>query len=54
MSFDLVVAGSRDFMHYDLLEETLDKLLVNRVDKGIRIISGAARGADVRDIGSPN
>tara|TARA_E500000305_G_scaffold107369_1_gene107278 strand:+ start:52 stop:411 length:360 start_codon:yes stop_codon:yes gene_type:complete len=46
MSFDLVVAGSRDFMHYDLLEKTLDKLLVNRVDEGVRIISGTARGAD--------
>ena len=46
MSFDLVVAGSRDFMHYNLLEETLDTLLVRRVDEGINIISGTARGAD--------
>jgi len=44
MSFKVIVAGSRDFVDYNLLEYKLDKLLIDRSD--VCIISGGARGAD--------
>tara|TARA_R100001132_G_C3271943_1_gene94032 strand:+ start:1024 stop:1380 length:357 start_codon:yes stop_codon:yes gene_type:complete len=44
MSFNVIVAGSRDFVDYNLLEYKLDKLLIDRSD--VCIISGGARGAD--------
>lgn len=44
--FKLIVAGSRNFNDYNLLEHTLDKLLIHKKSEGIEIVSGAARGAD--------
>lgn len=40
----VIVAGSRDFDNYNMLEEKLDFLLQNQKD--IVIISGNAKGAD--------
>ena len=42
--FKVIVAGGRDFLDYNLLEQKLDKLLINKSD--VRIISGMAKGAD--------
>ena len=42
--FRVIVAGSRNFNNYALLEATLDKLLVRKAN--IVIVNGAARGAD--------
>ena len=42
--FRVIVAGSRSFNNYALLEATLDKLLVRKAN--VVIVSGAARGAD--------
>lgn len=42
--FYCLVVGSRTFNNYQLLSNTLDKLLKNHKD--ITIISGGARGAD--------
>lgn len=46
--YRVIIAGSRDFDDYKLLEEKMDKLLVNIINQGlkIKIISGTARGAD--------
>lgn len=44
--FKLIVAGGRDFDNYDLLRQKLDRLLENKQDEGVCIISGRARGAD--------
>ena len=44
MSFKVIVAGSRKFVDYNLLEYKLDKLLINKSD--VCIISGGAKGAD--------
>ena len=40
----LIIAGGRDFSDYDLLKNTLDDFLADKVD--VEIISGGARGAD--------
>lgn len=44
----IIVAGSRSFTDYSLLERKLDILLSRKVERGepIEIISGGARGAD--------
>ena len=42
--FYCLVVGSRGFADYELLESTLDKLLINYRD--ITIVSGGAKGAD--------
>jgi len=42
--FKVIIAGSRDFDDYNLLRNTMDKLLVNKTQ--VTIISGTARGAD--------
>nr|WP_302052948.1 DUF2493 domain-containing protein [Shouchella clausii] len=42
----VIVAGSRNFSNYALLERKLDAILRNRVDEGVEIVSGKARGAD--------
>lgn len=44
MPFKVIVAGGRDFANYDLLRDTLDKLLANKAD--VEIVSGKAKGAD--------
>lgn len=44
--FKVVVAGTRDFTDYSLLKRRLDVALCNKVNEGITIVSGAARGAD--------
>ena len=44
--FRIIIAGSRDFNNYTLLEEELLSFLLPIVDKDIVIISGGARGAD--------
>lgn len=41
----IIVAGSRSFDNYDLLEEKLDELIKGR--KNTEIVSGNARGADL-------
>lgn len=46
MSFRVIVAGGRDFNDYNLLKNKLDHALRNRINEGIVIVSGAARGAD--------
>lgn len=45
-SFALLVAGSRSFDDYGLLENKLDLFLSNKTSKEITIIEGGARGAD--------
>lgn len=44
----IIVAGSRDFNNYNLIEETLDQYLSdkNLDPKDVEIVSGCARGAD--------
>ena len=45
----IVIAGSREFDDYDLLEEKCNEILFDELDlelEDITIISGAARGAD--------
>jgi len=44
--FRVIVAGGRDFNDYNLLKSKLDYALRNRIDEGITIVSGTARGAD--------
>jgi hypothetical protein len=44
--FRLIVAGGRDFVDYELLKSKLDYALRNRLNEGITIVSGVARGAD--------
>lgn len=44
--YKIIVAGSRDFDDYKLLENELNSFLYNRVDDHIVIVSGTARGAD--------
>jgi len=44
MSFNVIVAGSRDFNDNEMMMIKLDKILKNKKD--ICIISGGARGAD--------
>lgn len=46
--FNVIVCGSREFTNYNLLKETCDTFLSDRVEKGYKIviISGGARGAD--------
>lgn len=43
--FYLLIAGSRDFTDYNLLEQLTDQALQNRAEQ-ICIVSGGARGAD--------
>jgi hypothetical protein len=42
--FKVIVAGSRGFNDYELLNTKLNKLLINKTD--IEIVSGEAKGAD--------
>jgi hypothetical protein len=45
--FKVVVAGGRNFTNYELLEKTLDGLLINKLKNDeVVIISGGALGAD--------
>ena len=41
----IIIAGSRDFLDYDLLKRTCDECL-SQAKKPIEIVSGNARGAD--------
>ena len=43
--FKVIIAGSRGFTDYNLLEEKCDKILKS-VDREIWVISGTAKGAD--------
>lgn len=43
--FKVIVAGGRYFNNYELLKESLDRLLQNKLPNVI-IVSGTARGAD--------
>lgn len=46
-NFYLLIAGSRDFMNYDLLKSTCDRLLRNKIKThNIIIVGGKAKGAD--------
>ena len=40
-----IIAGGRNFNHFDLLQETCEKIIVN--DLEIEIVSGTAKGADL-------
>lgn len=42
----LIIAGSRNFNNYTLLEEKVDEFLREYKDNEIEIVSGTARGAD--------
>ena len=44
--FRVIVAGSRGFIDYILLRNSLDKLLCDKTSDGIEIVSGTAKGAD--------
>jgi len=44
--FKVIVAGSRNFNNYDLVKEKLDRILKQKCDEEICIISGRAKGAD--------
>lgn len=44
--YGVIVAGSRDFNDYTLLDDTLHKFLKGFEAKEVTIISGTARGAD--------
>lgn len=45
--FRLIVAGSRDFVNYELLKQKCDSLLsLKKQTHSIVIVSGTARGAD--------
>ncbi len=46
LEFRLIVAGSRTFTDYALLESYCDKMLINKQDHEITILSGGAKGAD--------
>lgn len=41
----IIIAGSRDFDNYDLLEETMSNFLKENTNN-VEIVSGTARGAD--------
>lgn len=43
--FRVIIAGGRDFWDYALLQQTMDRLLVNIQDE-IAVVCGKARGAD--------
>lgn len=43
--FRVIIAGGRDFNDYELLERSVDKLLVN-ITEDIAVVCGMARGAD--------
>ena len=43
--YKLIVAGSRDFTEYNLLEDEVSKLIC-KIGPEIEIVSGGARGAD--------
>lgn len=44
--FRVIIAGGRDFTDYELLKRYCDSVLRNKVDDGIEIVCGKARGAD--------
>lgn len=46
MSFRVIIAGGRDFSDYERLKTVCDKVLANKFDEGVTVISGTARGAD--------
>ena len=45
----VIIAGSREFSNYELLEEACDHILENKIKDGykITVLSGHARGADL-------
>lgn len=43
--FRVIIAGGRDFQDYSMLQQTMDRLLVNVQDE-IVVVCGKARGAD--------
>lgn len=45
--FKVIVAGSRNFSDYELLERNLTVLLRNYKPEEIEIVSGGARGVDI-------
>lgn len=45
MTTKILIAGSRDFADYELLESTMNQLLL-AYDGNVEIVSGTARGAD--------
>lgn len=45
MEHRIIIAGSREFLDYPLLEANVSKI-ISSLDGNVRIISGCARGAD--------
>lgn len=43
----IIVAGGRDFEDYDLLKESINRMIQNLNKDDITIISGTAKGADL-------
>ena len=43
--FRVIIAGGRDFNNYELLQKSMDRLLVN-ITEDIAVVCGMARGAD--------
>ena len=44
--FKVIIAGGRDFAHYDFLRSGADQLLALKDHNIIEIVSGTAKGAD--------
>lgn len=44
--YKVIIAGSRTFTDYDLLEDAMNQLLKGWKKKDIEIVSGGAKGAD--------
>ena len=44
--FRVIIAGSRNFVNYEMLRDTMDKLLAN-IEEDIVVVCGMARGADL-------
>lgn len=47
MNIKLIVAGSRNFTDYPLLQKTLEAYLLLHKEEDIEIVSGTCRGADL-------
>jgi hypothetical protein len=46
LKFKVIIAGTRTFNDYGLLQKTMDRLLANTPFNAIEIVSGTANGAD--------
>lgn len=44
--FKIIIAGSRNFNNYSLLQSSVDNILCNYIEYDFEFVSGGARGAD--------